>query len=572
MVENKKYTVAIDLGESNVVVVVGSMDERHMITINGVVSCPCEGVKCGMIDNIALVEESVRTAVTQIEESLNIRIMEAYAGISGEFVRFACHTDHVYISQPTSGVIQSDVSALFERMRHVQAPDNEIIMERIPQNYLVDDIKEVKNPVGSFGRRLSSTFNFILCGNTPIQRLENALRKVGIKMLKAFPNALSVAESVLTADEKEEGVAVVNIGGGLTDVTIYYRNVVRYIVTIPMGAISINHDIRSMMIPDKYIETLKCDYGSAVADLVPENKAIRVPGRTPRDSRNIMLYNLAVAIEARMSMLVEFVRNEIAESGYAEKLPYGIVLTGGSAQLNNIEELFRRMIDMEVRVGVPMDGIDKKSLDIIDSPSYATAVGILLRGMEIGGCLTGDNTPLDTTIIAEPQKEEPQKVEPQKVEPPKEEPPKDLPKKELPPREPFKHEEPKIPEPPKGESFTYTPPTRRPYTPPTPVEQKEEQKEALPPTGYTPPTPKKETEKSKEERFDEDVMLDEKIDQPSSPEQEDQFEEEVETPTNREETQNKRPGFKSIFTNKFRGIIDKVSESFSSDGTDNDEI
>ncbi len=458
MVINNKYTVAIDLGESNVVVVVGSKDELGMVTINGIVSCPCEGVRCGMIDNIALVEESIRSAVTKIEEDLNIRIIESYAGISGEFVRFACHSDHVYVTQPHNGVSQGDVVALFERMRHVQAPENETIMERLPQNYVVDEAKEVKNPVGSFGRRLSSTFNFILCGNTPMQRLENALNKVGIKMLRAFPNALSVAESVLTSDEKEEGVAVVNIGGGLTDVTIYYRNVVRYIVSIPMGATSINHDIRSMMIPDKYIEKLKCEYGSAVADLVPENKAVRVPGRTPRDSRNIMLYNLAVVIEARMAMLINFIKSEIQDSGYADKLPYGVVVTGGSAKLNNIEELFRHMMgdDIEVRIGVPVDGIAEDSLDIIDSPEYATAVGILLRGMAIGSCVTGDNTPIDTNIVAEPTQSEEVTDEPIKNTPPK------INKPEI-----------------------YTPPPPRPYTPPTPAEQPKEESK---PQTYTPPT------------------------------------------------------------------------------------
>ncbi len=399
--ESKKYTVAIDLGESNVVVVVGSKDPRGQIAIDGIVSRPCEGVKGGMIDNIALVEESIKNAVIEIEQRLNIRILETYAGISGEFVRFACHSDHVYVTDPQNGVGQNDVDALYERMRHVQAPDNETIMERIPQNYVVDEAKEVKNPVGSFGRRLSSTFNFILCGNTPMQRLENALRRLGITMIKSYPNALAVADSVLTPDEKEEGVVVVNIGGGLTDLTIYYRNVVRYIISIPMGATAINQDIRSMMIPDKYIEKLKCDYGSAVADMVPENKAVRVNGRTPRESRDILLYNLAVAIEARMSMLVDFIKREIKDSGYEDRLPYGIVVTGGSANLKNIDELFRRMTDMEVRVGKPMEGINDDSLDLIDNPQYSTAVGILIRGMAQGHCATGSINAPDIEEVEE---------------------------------------------------------------------------------------------------------------------------------------------------------------------------
>ncbi len=401
--ENKKYTVAIDLGESNIVVAVGSKTQDAQIKVEGIVSLPCEGVKAGTIDNIALVEESIKKAVSQIENQLNIRVLEAYAGISGEFVRFACHSDHVYVSDQQNGVSQADVNALFDRMRHVQAPDNETIMERIPQNYVVDDAKEVKNPVGSFGRRLSSTYNFILCANTPMQRLENALRRVGINMLQCYPNALSMADSVLSSEEKEEGVAVVNLGGGLTDVTIYYRNVVRYIVTIPMGASAINRDIRSMMVAEKYVEPLKCKYGSAVADLAPADKAVKVPGRTPRESRQMMLYNLAVAIEARMAMLVDYVKREIKESGYEGKLPYGIVLTGGGAALENVDELFRRMTDLEIRIGKPMEGICDESLEDVDSTEYATVMGIMLRGMEQGFCTTGVNEPMDENMVVGPQ-------------------------------------------------------------------------------------------------------------------------------------------------------------------------
>ncbi|MFI3278763.1 MAG: cell division protein FtsA [Rikenellaceae bacterium] len=388
--ESKSYIVAIDLGESNVVVVVGVKDSEGLIKIESIVSRPSEGVKVGQIENIALACEAIKAAIELTEERLNIKILEAYAGISGEFVRFACHTDHVYVREPQNGVSQNDVNALFDRMRNVQAPENETIMERIPQNYVVDDDKEVKNPVGSFGRRLSSTFNFILCANTPMQRLENALRKLGIKILKCYPNALSVCDSVLSPDEKEEGVAVVNIGGGLTDVVIYYRNVVRYIVTIPMGASAINHDIRSMMIPDKQIEKLKHDFGSAIAELVPENKAVKVKGRTPKESKELLIYNLAVAIEARLTMLLRFVMREIQDSGYESKLPYGIVLTGGSARLDNIDELFKRETKMEVRIGVPVEGIAEESLNDVDYPEYATVVGLLVRGFDDGVCKTAE--------------------------------------------------------------------------------------------------------------------------------------------------------------------------------------
>ena len=291
--EKKSYTVAIDLGSSNVVVAVGSKREDGTLGIEAVVSKPVEGVKAGRIDNIEQAGNAIREAVAEVESTLGVRITEAYAGISGEFVRCARHTDHVFTYDPQNGVNQGDVDALFDRMRNVQAPDDETIMERIPQHYMVDDAEEVRNPVGSFCKRLSSTFNFILCGKTPLQRLDMALRRLGIRMLGVFPNALATPEAVLSSDEKEEGVAVVDIGRGVTDVAVYYRGVPRYVATIPMGASAINRDIRSQSIPEKHVESLKCKYGSAVAELAPEDKLIRVSGRTAREAKDILLRNLA---------------------------------------------------------------------------------------------------------------------------------------------------------------------------------------------------------------------------------------------------------------------------------------
>ena len=348
--EKKSYTVAIDLGSSNVVVAVGSKREDGTLGIEAVVSKPVEGVKAGRIDNIEQAGNAIREAVAEVESTLGVRITEAYAGISGEFVRCARHTDHVFTYDPQNGVNQGDVDALFDRMRNVQAPDDETIMERIPQHYMVDDAEEVRNPVGSFCKRLSSTFNFILCGKTPLQRLDMALRRLGIRMLGVFPNALATPEAVLSSDEKEEGVAVVDIGGGVTDVAVYYRGVPRYVATIPMGASAINRDIRSQSIPEKHVESLKCKYGSAVAELAPEDKLIRVSGRTAREAKDILLRNLATVIEARATDIVEFVQQEIRDSGYAERLAYGIVLTGGSARLKDIDELFRRVTGMDVRI------------------------------------------------------------------------------------------------------------------------------------------------------------------------------------------------------------------------------
>ncbi len=384
--ERKSYTVAVDLGTSNVVVTVGSRNAEGALDEECVVSKPVEGVRAGKIENIELVSNAIREAVSEVEARLGLRISEAYAGLSGDFVRCARHTDHVFVLDPQNGVCQRDVEALFDRMRNVQAPDDETIMERVPQNYVVDDNQEVKNPVGSFGRKLSSTFNFILCLKTPMQRLDMALKRLGIRMAGVFSNALVTPEAVLTPEEKEEGVAVVDVGGGVTDVTVYYHNVVRYIACIPMGATAINRDIRTMGVPERLVESLKLRYGSAVAELAPEDKLVRVNGRTARDAKDILLRNLATVIEARATDIAEFVAQEIKDSGYADRLACGIVLTGGSARLKDLDELFRRVTRMDVRVALPEAGITAESKEHVADPAFSTAVGILLKGSQTGAC------------------------------------------------------------------------------------------------------------------------------------------------------------------------------------------
>ena len=401
--ERKNYTVAVDLGSSNVVVAVGEKAAEGQMEVASIVSKPVEGVNAGKIENIELVSRAIREAMSEAEEQLGIRITEAYSGISGDFVRCARHKDHVFVYDPQNGVNQKDVDALFDRMRNVQAPDDETIMERVPQNYVVDDNQEVKNPVGSFGKKLSSTFNFILCLRTPMQRLDMALKRLGIKMLGVTSNAIATAEAVLLPDEKEEGVAVVDIGGGVTDVAVYYRNVVRYIATIPMGAMAINRDIRTMSVPEKHVESLKQKYGSAVADLAPEDKLIRVNGRTAREAKDILLRNLATVIEARATDIAEFVLQEIRDSGYAGKLAYGIVLTGGSAKLKDVDELFRRVTGMDVRIASAETGVAEESREKVVDPAYATAVGILLKGAEQGACAVIERPASPASRSAEPR-------------------------------------------------------------------------------------------------------------------------------------------------------------------------
>lgn len=403
--EKKNYIVGIDVGSSNIVMIVGSKSASGEMVIDAIVSKPSQGVNAGVVENINQVSECIKEAKAEIEEELNIRISEAYAGFSGVFVRCAPLSDHVYIREPQSGISQSDVDALFLRMKEVIAPENEVIIERVPQNFVVDGGQEVKDPVGAFGRRLSSTFNFILSEKMPLERLKMVFRLSGLQLAGAYANAMILSEAVLSADEKSDGVAVVDLGGSTTDVVVYHGNVIRHIATIPMGANSINRDIHLHGVPERSVESLKKKYGSAIAEFVSEQKLIQIPSMGHR-TKGVLRRNLAAIIEARLTDIAEFVKAEIKDSGYSGRLSFGVVLTGGSASIEHIDELFHRVTGYDVRVATAECGLDEVSRSQIESPAHTAAVALLLKGAEQGVCavttkFTGitPKTPQPTTPV-----------------------------------------------------------------------------------------------------------------------------------------------------------------------------
>lgn len=279
-----RYTIAIDLGEKSVVAMAGYSDERGLLQIAAVATRQTKGLKAGRIENIAQVNEALSGVIAELESRLGVSIQQAYGGISGEYVRCEKYSDSVKVAEPSSGVSAADVGALHAIMRNVEAPDIDTIMEYTPQNYVVDDKDEERSPVGTFGHTLSSTFNFVLSEKEALKRLDLAFKQSGITLKHCFANALSSAEAVVSSDEMEAGVAVVDIGEGMTNVAIYHHNTLRYLASIPIGGSAINADIGSLLIHRDSVEALKCSCGVAIAELAPQ-ESIDVLGRTARDNR-----------------------------------------------------------------------------------------------------------------------------------------------------------------------------------------------------------------------------------------------------------------------------------------------
>lgn len=399
----KKYTIAIDLGERNVIAVAGSREsDEAPIRVAAVASRDTRGIRSGRIENIAQVNEALSSVIAELESKLNVKIQQAYGGISGEYVRNERHSESVPVAEPNNGVGSVDVGALHSLMRNVVAPEADSILEYTPQNYVVDNRPEECSPVGTFGQTISSTFNFILCENEALKRLGHAFKQSGIMLKRCFPNAVTAAEAVITKDEMEAGVAVVDLGEGMTNVSIFHKGVLRYIASIPIGGSALNTDIRSLMIQEKSIESVKCTHGVAVAELAAPGEII-VEGRTVREKRSILLHNLGVAIQERMTDITIFVHREIRDAGFNNRLPYGIVLTGGGANLREVDELFRRNLNSEVRIGNPSEEISEDSDERIALPEYATVIGILKRGVEMDS--KGVGRPC--TVDEQPVEEEP---------------------------------------------------------------------------------------------------------------------------------------------------------------------
>ena len=389
-----KQIVAIDVGSSNVVIAVGNVEDDGLVTIRGIVSEPVDGVNAGRVENSEMVSRAVIAAKERIEAKLGVKISEAYAGLSGDFIRCVQVTDLVYVQDElhngSNQITQRDIDELDRRMQSVKLPDSkEIILSMQPLRYKIDE-REVEVPVGAYGRVLSATYNFILCDKVMSDRLRLCLQRNNITVKEMVPNAMILHNTIASTDDMQDGAVVVDFGGGVTDVSVLYGGKVRYIASIPIGANSINNDIRSLSIPSNYIEDLKIQYGSAISDLAIDDMIVFQAAKC-RLVKNILRKNLAIVIEARLREIAEWVRREIKEAGCGSKFTPTLLLTGGGSQMRDIEKLFARELEIEdVRIMHPEYGfVEESLLEHITSTADTTVASLLLYGAKRGSCTVG---------------------------------------------------------------------------------------------------------------------------------------------------------------------------------------
>jgi cell division protein FtsA len=383
MANQNHYVAAIDLGTTKIVTIVGKKNANGKLQIISYSKTPSTGIRRGVVQNIEETVASIQKTVEEVQVNSKIIFDEVFVGIAGQHIRSIRNRGYINRNSAYDVITLDDVRKLIDDMHKIPIEVGEEILHVLPQNFIVDNEIGVKSPVGMFGRRLEANFHIVIGQTTSAKNIERCVERVGLKISDLILEPLASAEAVLTEDEKEAGVVLVDIGGGTTDVAVYYDGIVRHTAVIPFGGNVITNDIKEgCQILLRQADQLKVQFGSALGDLAPEDKIVTIPGISGRDPKEISFKTLAYIIQSRMEEIIDTVTYEIENSGYADKLSAGIVLTGGGALLRNLPQLVKFKTGFDVRIGYPVEHLSSDSPEEINQPHFSTAIGLVLKGFE----------------------------------------------------------------------------------------------------------------------------------------------------------------------------------------------
>jgi cell division protein FtsA len=381
-----KVIVGLDIGTTKIACFVGTKNEHGKIEILSMGTSESLGVRRGMVSNIDQTVQSIQAAVKEaqqrVEGELIIRVVNV--GIAGQHIKSLQHRGIHTRNQIEDEISQKDIDALIEDMyKLVMVPGEEIITV-LPQEYIVDTEQGVKDPIGMSGVRLEANFH-IITGNVGASlNIHKCVERAGLEVKDIILEPIASADAVLSDEEKEAGIVLVDIGGGTTDVAIFHEGIIRHTAVIPFGGNIISEDIKEgCTIMKRQAEMLKTKFGSALASESQENEIVCIPGLRGREPKEISLRNLASIIQARMEEIVELVYYEVRNSGYEKKLIGGIVVTGGGSQLKHVTQLFEYITGMDTRIGYPTEHLaNSNHIENLTSPMYSTGIGLVLKGFE----------------------------------------------------------------------------------------------------------------------------------------------------------------------------------------------
>ena len=380
-----QIVVGLDIGTTKITVLVGKKDQYGKLDILGTGKAVSHGVMRGVVANIDKTVNSIKIAVAQAELESGIEIREVYVGIAGQHIKSLQHRGEIVRDDIDEEITQEDLDKLNDNMFKLVTIPGEEVIHVIPQEYTVDGEDFIQDPKGMAGVKIEANFHIITAKVAAVKNIMRCVQKAGLtlhpKNLILEPFASSVA--TLDKDEINEGVCLVDIGGGTTDVAIFLDGIMRHTAVIPFGGNVITKDIKSgIQILEKQAEMLKIKFGSAMASTTKENVIVSIPGLRGKDPKEVSVKNLSCIIEARMKEIIELINHQIKSSGYSDSLMTGIVITGGGSQLRNLPQLVSYITGKEVRIGLPNEHLGSASQKIIRSPIFSTGVGLVQKGFE----------------------------------------------------------------------------------------------------------------------------------------------------------------------------------------------
>ncbi len=381
--EKSEIIVGLDIGTTKIAAIVGRMNEHDKIEILGHGKTESIGVKRGVVSNIENTVQSIRTAIEIAEQRSGVDIKYVNVGIAGQHIKSLQHRGSMIRQDTEMEISQQDIDTLHNNMFKLNMSPGEEIIDVIPQEYIVDGEQGIKQPIGMLGNSLEANFHIIIGQTAAAKNIYKCVRKAELEVVDLFLEPIASAEAVLSEEEKEAGVVLIDIGGGTTDLAIFQDGIIRHTTVIPFGGDVITEDVKEgCTIIKKHAEELKVKFGSALASENKDEEVVAIPGLRGRPSKEITLKNLASIIQARMEEIIEHVYYEIRNSGYEKKLIAGIVLTGGGALLKHIAQLTEFMTGMDTRIGYPNEYLAPEVSDELASPMYATGIGLVIEGID----------------------------------------------------------------------------------------------------------------------------------------------------------------------------------------------
>jgi cell division protein FtsA len=377
---DRTLIVGLDIGTSKVVALVGEITADGSIEVVGLGSHPSRGLKKGVVVNIESTVQSIQRAVEEAELMAGCEIHAVYAGIAGSHVRSL--NSHGVVAIRDREVTEADVAHVIDAAKAVAIPADQKILHVLPQEFIIDGQEGIRDPIGMSGVRLEAKVHIVTGADSAAQNIVKCVQRCGLTVEDVVLEQLASSHAVLTDDEKELGVCIVDIGGGTTDIAVFSNGAIRHTAVIPIAGDQVTNDIAvSMRTPTHYAEDIKVRYACALSQLANPDESIEVPSVGDRPARRLARQTLAEVVEPRYEELFGLIRDELRRSGFEEIIAAGIVLTGGSAKMEGAIDLAEEVFHMPVRLGLPTQQVKGLS-EVVQNPIYSTGVGLLLHARE----------------------------------------------------------------------------------------------------------------------------------------------------------------------------------------------